>query len=97
MSEIYKYDENVNIKAAETVKVIPGDYIIIEWNSDGGNGHYDNEFEVIQIAEIRDDILYSDTGVEIDINYSDFFEVNQYMENKINLKNRLLIQKFKEK
>ena len=33
-------------KELETVKVIPGDYIIIEWNSDGGNGHYDNEFEV---------------------------------------------------
>ena len=96
MSAFYKYDENGNIKAAETVKVIPGDYIIIEWNRDGGNGHYDNEFEVIQIAEIKDDILYSDTGIEIDINDSVFFEVNQYMENEINLKNRLLIQKFKE-
>ena len=97
MSAFYKYDENGNIKTAETVKVKLGDYIIIEWNSDGGNGHYDNEFEVIQIAEIKDDILYSDTGIEIDINDSVFFEVNQYMENEINLKNRLLIQKFKEK
>ena len=84
-------------KELETVKVIPGDYIIIEWNSDGGNGHYDNEFEVIQIAEIKDDILYSDTGVWIDINDFDFFEVNQNMENKIDLKNRLLIWKSKNK
>jgi len=83
-------------KELESVKVKLGDYIIIEWNSDGGNGHYDNEFEVVQIAEIRDDILYSETGVEIDSNYSDFFEVNQNMGNEINLKNRLLIQKFKE-
>ena len=97
MSAFYKYDENGNIKTAETVKVKLGDYIIIEWNYDNGNGHYDNEFEVIQIAEIKDDILYSDTGIEIDINDSVFFEVNQYMENEINLKNRLLIQKFKEK
>ena len=73
MSAFYKYDENGNIKTAETVKVKLGDYIIIEWNSDGGNGHYDNEFEVIQIAEIKDDILYSDTGIEIDINDSVFF------------------------
>jgi hypothetical protein len=84
-------------KELETVKVIPGDYIIIEWNSDGGNGHYDNEFEVIQIAEIKDDILYSDTGVWIDINDFDFFEVNQNLENKIDLKNRLLIWKSKNK
>ena len=84
-------------KELESVKVKLGDYIIIEWNSDGGNGHYDNEFEVIQIAEIEDDILYSDTGVWIDINDFDFFEVNQHMENKIDLKNRLLIWKAKNK